>query len=239
MYSEDPGKIADYIREVDPDIICLQELTLGYDERWGDTGELIANRLGYDRYCKYGLMLLPEGGQTAMGVGILSRYPLKDKRGIQIETRKTEEGIVRSNDRYYIQAEVGLPDGKTLTVGTVHLPFHPTFDTSAHVRTMSERIQGFVPASGNFVLAGDFNKPPQSETARFFRQNGLRSAGPAMRHPTWTTKPFKVGEWSYDELRWRLDYVLYRGELKRRRPRVLTTELSDHLPLLVEFEVVG
>lgn len=239
MYSEDPGKVAEYIKRVDPDVICLQELTNGYNEEWGDTGELIADALGYDRYCKYGLMLLPEGGQTIMGVGILSRYPLDNKRGLQIEVRRTEEGLVRSNDRYYIQATVTLPGGRTLTVGTVHLPFHPTFDTSPHVLSMAERIVDFTPKTGNYVLAGDLNKPPGSEAARLFRQNGLKSAGPAFRYPTWTTKPFKVGSWSYDELRWRLDYILYRGDLKRHRPQVLATDLSDHLPLMVEFEVLS
>jgi endonuclease/exonuclease/phosphatase family metal-dependent hydrolase len=239
MYLENPGKIAEYIKAINPDIVCLQELTSGYDEQWGDTGELIANYLGYDYYCKYGLMLLPDGGQTAMGVGILSRYPLHDKRGLQIEVRKTEEGRIMSNDRYYIQATVALPEGQVLKVGTLHLPFHPTFETSAHVRDMIKHVLNFLPQAGEFVLAGDFNKPPQSEVAKLFRQSGLWHAGPALRYPTWTTKPFAVGDWSYDELRWRLDYILCRGNLKRRKPHVLATTLSDHLPLLVELEVGG
>jgi endonuclease/exonuclease/phosphatase family metal-dependent hydrolase len=237
MYSEDPNSIADFIASVNPDVVCLQELTNGYSQAYGDTGAYIANMLGYEYFRKYGTMLLPDGGQTEMGVGIMSRFPLRNTRYFQIERRQVEDGMVRSNDRYYVEAEVLLPKGNVVKVGTMHLPFHPEFITSPYVRQMSQDVTGHIPEEGNYILAADFNKPPQSETAKLFRQAGLKHAGPAFRYPTWTTKPFTIGQWSYDALRWRLDFILYKGNVTRHSSQILQTTLSDHLPILAEFTV--
>jgi endonuclease/exonuclease/phosphatase family metal-dependent hydrolase len=235
MYSEDPAKIADFIRSVDPDIVCLQELTKGYMPQYPDVGAYIAERLGYQAYYDYGPMVLPTGEQTEMGMGIFSKLELQDTQKLVLQSGIIEQGKVIADERFYLQAVI-TSSGQSITVGTTHLPFHPRFQTTPPKLAMAETILKFNKGD-NYILAGDFNTTPHTKAARAFRQSGLKNAGPALTQPTWTTKPFEIGPWSYEALRWRLDYVLYGGSLRTGRAEILPTDLSDHLPILVECSV--
>lgn len=105
---------------------------------------------------------------------------------------------------------------------------------------MTEKIMAGLPSGdANYIFAGDLNATPYSRAATLLRrEGGLRNAGPALAQKTWTTKPFTIGPWSYEALDWRLDYVLYKAGLRPVRAEILQTDLSDHLPILVEFVAV-
>ena len=235
MYAEDPAKIADFIRKLDPDVVCLQELTKGYMPQYPDTGAYIAECLGYQAYYDYGSMVLPTGEQTEMGMGIFSKFPLQNAHKLVLQPGVVEVGKIHSDERIYLQADIELA-GQTVTVATTHLPFHPRFRTMAHKQAMVEKILAHKKGD-NYILAGDFNTTPNTKAARTFRQTGLKNAGPSLKEPTWTTKPFVIGPWSYDVLQWRLDYVLYGGKLRAKQAEILRTDLSDHLPILAEFSL--
>jgi endonuclease/exonuclease/phosphatase family metal-dependent hydrolase len=238
MFSENPDKIAAFIADLKPDIICLQELTEGYHDVSPGTGEYIAARLGYQAHCAYGPMVLPDGTSTRMGNGILSRLPLERTDVLILQKGDVQDGRVTVHERMYVEATV-IVDGREVTIGTTHLAFHPRFITTRYKQAMMDKIVEHFPSAGaNYILAADFNAQPHSRAALSPRQHGLRNAGPALRHPTWTTKPFEIGPWLYDELRWRLDYVLYRGGLKPVKSEIVQTRLSDHLPILAEFELL-
>lgn len=108
-------------------------------------------------------------------------------------------------------------------LGTTHLPFHPTFKTTASKQRMVETISTQASGYSNYIFGADLNTTPNTKAARTLRQSGLLNAGPALKHPTWTTKPFSIGEWQYDELQWRLDYMLFKGSLKS-----ITQRFSRH-----------
>ena len=236
MYSEDIKKVGEFIASHHPDIICLQELTKGYHSTNSGTGEQLAKMLGYSAFCSYGPMILPDGTQTLMGNGILSRKPLVHTKEHVIQKGKVIDDKVLIDERYYLEASITVA-GREITIGTTHLPFHPRFKTTPHKQKLVEEVISHIPPHKPYILAGDFNSIPQSIAAKTFRQHGLKNAGPAFHRKTWTTKPFSIGEWSYNELSWRLDYVLYQGAIKPIKSYVLTTALSDHLPILVEFEI--
>jgi len=241
MYSEDVQAVTGLIKELNPDIVCLQEITKGYDSRWDDVGAYIADTLGYFAHYQYGHMILPDGKPVLMGNGIFSRYPVINKQTVQVSYRDIESGGNVQDDRYYLQADIVAPEGrgtpKNLTVGTVHLPFHPRFVTTPMATKIVDVILEKIPEQGDVILMGDLNRTPGTQATRRLRQAGLRNVGPALSQSTWTTKPFNIGRWHYDALRWRLDYVLYRGAGRRLNAQVVQTELSDHLPILVELEL--
>jgi endonuclease/exonuclease/phosphatase family metal-dependent hydrolase len=240
MYNENVSRVADVIKQLNPDIVCLQELTDDYQGQ-GDSAKTIAERLGYYSHYQYGLMLFPDGNQGRMGNGIFSRFPLLATDTTYLDRQKRNEaGQLTALDRFYLQAKLDLPDKRQLSVGITHLPFHPRMITSPYKRAMVDRMLAAMPQDRDLIVAGDLNTTPASAAARMLRQAGLRNAGPALKQPTWTTKPFTIGPWSYDGLRWRFDYVLYRSPgatLKVRQARIVETNLSDHLPILTTFRI--
>ena len=56
-----------------------------------------------------------------------------------------------------------------------------------------------------------------------------------MTQATWTTKPFDYGGFAETELRWRLDYAFATPDLEITSAKIVETEYSDHLPILVEL----
>ena len=80
------------------------------------------------------------------------------------------------------------------------------------------------------------NATPGTNVAQMMRK-GFHSAGPALSAPTWAQQPFAIGPWRYDALEWRLDYLLYRGLARRGRGWAPSTRVSDHRPVIAEFEL--
>jgi endonuclease/exonuclease/phosphatase family metal-dependent hydrolase len=236
MYSEDIEAIARFVQKTEADIIFLQELTDGLHMTHPDTGSYIADVLGYDSHIAYGPMVLPDGASAQVGMGIFSKFPLSDKQKIILQQDTWQDEKITSDERFYLQASV-MHGGQTIGLGTTHLPFHPTFRTTSAKKQMVERIFGHSTEYSEYIFGADLNTTPHTQAAKMLRQRGLVNAGPALRHPTWTTKPFAIGPWTYAELQWRLDYILIKGNLQSKSSRVLETELSDHLPIVAEIEV--
>jgi endonuclease/exonuclease/phosphatase family metal-dependent hydrolase len=237
MYSESPEKIAAFVKELSPDIVCLQELTNGYHAQDDNTGAYIMQALQYEGYFSYGAMVLPDGVSTQMGMGIFSKHAILDTKKVILQHGQIEDGKVVQDERFYLQATIRI-GGTRLTIGSTHLPFHPKFRTTKHKQAMVEAIEQYIPADTAYILACDLNTTPGTNAATSLRRSGLKNAGPALSLPTWTTKPFSIGPWSYERLQWRLDYILFSGPLKKISAETLTTELSDHLPLFAKFKLV-
>lgn len=234
MFSEDIEKIGKCIQSINPDIIFLQELTKNYHSEYPDTGRYLADLLGYESFYAYGPMVLPTGRPAQVGNGIFSKFPLLNTKKSVLQKGLVQEGRILNDERFYLAASVHV-SGANIAVGTTHLPFHPRFQTTPLKQAMVEHILEQIPG-GDYIFAGDLNTTPRTKAAVTFRRHGLKLAGPALRHASWTTKPFEIGPWAYEGLRWRLDYVFHKGRLKPVSSRLVATALSDHLPILVEFE---
>jgi endonuclease/exonuclease/phosphatase family metal-dependent hydrolase len=235
MYSEDIEAVAEFVGVLKPDIVFLQELTNNYHESHLNTSAYVARVLGYAHYSAYGPMVLPDGTQAEMGMGIFSRFPLLDKQKIILQEGLVEDGKILRDERFFLQAAIEY-DGKEVGVCTTHLPFHPRFRTTPHKQRMVDTILDASRGYDQYIFAADLNTTPGTKAAATFRKHGLRNAGPALTLPTWTTKPFSIGPWHYEALRWRLDYVLTKG-VTAQRAQIVETHLSDHLPISVEIVV--
>jgi endonuclease/exonuclease/phosphatase family metal-dependent hydrolase len=236
-YTESIEAIAHQLQEWSPDILCLQELTHGWQKAHLDTGAYLAQTLSLQGETAYGLMTLPTGEPAHMGVGILSRFPITKAQRIVIQPGAiASDGTITNDERSYLDCQLNLGNRK-LTIGTVHLPFHPRFRSTPHKQAIAGKLlERQQEIDGNYLLCGDFNATPGTQVARTVR-HGMRNGGPAWRVPTWTTKPFAIGPWRYDTLAWRLDYLLYKGALQRTTTAAVATRLSDHVPLLATFEI--
>jgi len=233
MYDEDPERIVEVIQDVDPDVVCLQELTAGYQQRYSDVGAHIAARLGYYGVHDYGRMALPNGRDADVGCGIFSRWPLERHKSLVLQAGEMVDGEVTVDDRRYTQADVMTPDGM-VRFGTAHEPYHPHFFATVAKRAMTETILVELLAGGGpAVWCTDLNTTSGSQMIERILKV-MKNAGPALDQPTWTTKPFYLAHRHYSGLRWRLDYIFQRG-LEMRSAEIINTDVSDHLPIVAEL----
>jgi endonuclease/exonuclease/phosphatase family metal-dependent hydrolase len=234
-YWEKADNILKALKELNADILCLQEVTQDSDINPGRDLPAEIKSLGYYEYHEYTPYA---AGQKpgSLGSGIFSKTPLHACR--QHETLKAEPGRLDPDARLYLQADTTI-NGNLLTVGTTQLSWTPApeFPESDYKRLEAKTLADIVSnCRQRFILAGDFNALPGSETVNRFDKL-LVPAGPDYSEATWTTKPHDFGDRTIDSLLWRLDYVYATPDIKVLSSRTISTEYSDHLPILVEIEV--
>jgi endonuclease/exonuclease/phosphatase family metal-dependent hydrolase len=160
------------------------------------------------------------------GNAILSKYPIVSTHNLDISTNRYES-------RGLLHAQIDLiPAAKPLHLFCTHLNLLEG-SRILQTRQVIEWIQKQLHSDTAFLLAGDFNDWTENLTDLFSES---LAAQESFQHL------FGRHAQSYPSL-WpqlRLDRVYFRG-LQIREAQVLRglpwTQLSDHLPLLVEFEI--
>jgi len=232
-YLEDIHNIAEFLSENKADIICLQELTINFDKQANvHTPNYIAEKLGYHVYFQEITFADKEMKQAN---AVLSKYPILDSRTVWINE---EQGSGNYDDEYRAYVEVTQDiNGEKIKVGTVHMSYTHKFEPSERKLAEAQKLVDAVSSNTEkFILAGDFNAVPGSRVVTGI-ENLLNNCGPEYSENTWTTKPFSYGGFEANTLDWRLDYVFATNDIKVTKAQVLTTEYSDHLPILVEIEL--
>jgi endonuclease/exonuclease/phosphatase family metal-dependent hydrolase len=147
--------------------------------------------------------------------GVLSKFEL-----LKPEVIHLKEGIKRS----VLKVEVALPNPITLFL--VHL----SLGEETRKKQIEEIAKHVKLVRGPVILAGDFNTADgEKEIRKLLKQTGLNhkfwsNGGTSLTYPTWHPRK-------------RLDYVLASEDVHVKNYEVLDVHLSDHLPVLVDFEV--
>lgn len=232
-YLEDINNIAKFLNENKTDIICAQELTINFDKQsYIDTPNYLAKKLGYHIYFQD---ISFDGKDMKLANAILSKYPITKTRTVRVN-REQGSGNYDDENRAYIEAIIDI-QGVLLTVGTVHMSYTHKFEPSERKLIEADMLVGAIQTNkSNFILAGDLNALPGSKVLEKVRQ-GLVNCGPEYTQNTWTTKPFSYNGFEVNELDYRLDYVLATKDINVINAKTLSTEYSDHLPILVEFSL--
>ncbi len=233
-YKEDIRNIAAFLKAHPADIICLQELTNGYQQNEPDTVEYIARTLGYRHYGQG--MPLPDGSWLQANA-IFARFPIVDKCFHYINEPVGTNGF---DDEYrsYIEMTLQIDDTHQLTVGTTHMSYTDRFVNTPRKEQEADKLAAILKSKQhNFIFTGDLNVTPDSPTLQKV-QKLLQHAGPDFSQKTWTTKPFSYNGFEETELNWRLDYIFASTDVNVLRSEILQTEYSDHLPVWAEVEVI-
>lgn len=241
------NRTIDYIMETDADIVCMVEcINIGPG---GDIPNLSPKQFE-ELKKKYPYRV----GDNKLDMKLMSKYPAKFIEG--------SEYIKDSYDkRRYTFYKVNI-NGQDLTVVVVHLMSFMLSTkerevvTEIHsVKTAKESYselkggirkklsKGFIrrkrdsetlrevidTIKGPLIICGDFNDVPESYAYRLIRGSDVKDAyvetgfGPLItynQHAFW----------------FHLDQILYRGDLKALNIRKGKIKLSDHYPLIAEFE---
>jgi endonuclease/exonuclease/phosphatase family metal-dependent hydrolase len=231
----DAGRLADAVRDLDADVLGLQEVDR--DQPRSDCLDLTAvaaEAMGAvaSRFVA-ALDGTPGGtwrpatgaerpGAPAYGIALLSRLPVRAWRVVRLPALPSRVPVlfpgarrpvlVRDEPRVAVAADVEGPFGP-VTVATTHLSFVPGWN----VVQLRRLVRALGTRTGPLLLTGDLNLEPP----RPARAAGLRSLAAAPTFPV--DVPVR-----------QLDHVLARGRVRATgAAEAPLLPLSDHRPLVV------
>ncbi|MDB5651912.1 MAG: endonuclease [Hyphomicrobiales bacterium] len=222
-----PQRIAEVIGQARPDVVALQEVDV-LRKRTGlvDQADEIARALGMNSHFNPAVRVLEE----LYGDAILTTLPSKLMHTGRLPGRPGLRTL-EPRGALWAQIEAG---GMSLQVVNTHLSL-----VARERRTQTDALFGpewigRADCTGPVALVGDFNLVPRSRVyGRLSRRMNDAQRAPGMGKPKPT---FPAG---FPVLR--IDHVFTRGAVTVRSVEVIRTEVtrvaSDHLPLVVEFEL--
>jgi endonuclease/exonuclease/phosphatase family metal-dependent hydrolase len=224
-------KIAEFINEENPDIICLQEFYTNDKV----TEKLFTSLLGKYKY--HAVFYSVKRKNSSYGIVTFSKYPIKMTLEIPFENT--------ANAAMYTDIDV---NGKVIRVYNVHLQsiklninklFSKKNSRIDEIEEMSSRLKtAFIKRAGqvdimakhidvspyNVIICGDFNDTPTSYTYNKLRGN---------RTDTFC----KAGKGMFSTYRlsvipfFRIDYILHDKIMKTQTYSVHHIDYSDHYPI--------
>jgi endonuclease/exonuclease/phosphatase family metal-dependent hydrolase len=217
----DPARIVEVLREIDADVIALQEVLSvhGHPER--DHAQFIATQLRF--HSCLGENRRFNGG--AYGNLLLSRFPLRAIQNHDISTQGREQ-------RGCLRADIELP-GTTLHVFNVHLGTS-FFERRRQARKLvSPEILHNQEIHGARIVLGDFNEWTHGLASHLLHHH-FRSVGNRAHVGRSRTYPSVLPLFHLDHIYF--DAALKVERLAPHRSRAALIA-SDHLPLVADFRL--
>jgi endonuclease/exonuclease/phosphatase family metal-dependent hydrolase len=218
-----PARIVEVLREIDADIIALQEvLSIRGATREKDQARYISEEMGMT--CAVGGTRIHKGG--IYGNAVLSRLPLLESRNYDISVRGREQ-------RGCMRADLSANGGGLLHVFNVHLG--TAFIERRHQarKLVNTAILNNQELSGARIMLGDFNEWTRGLTTRLLGAH-LTSADIRAHLPRSKTYPGVLPFLHLDHIYFDRAFGLDRMILHKSRSAIVA---SDHLPLVAEFTI--
>jgi endonuclease/exonuclease/phosphatase family metal-dependent hydrolase len=226
----EPDRIVEILRHYDADVVLLQEVDRGAPRSDHlDLASLLARHLQY-RYRAAGMNVTLKKGRY--GNATLSRFPIGRQRNIDLT-------IPRRKRRGAQHTRLHIPHGAAsieLDVFNVHLGLSAIERNKQVERLLNTHDVTHLRDTDPCIIAGDMNDWRGLLQRRHFMPAGFGCATNRRPGSRWSIKSFP----SYAPTGG-LDKVFYRGGLRllhAHRSRLkLARTASDHLPVIVEFEL--
>ena len=218
----DLERIASVIRELEPDVVTLQEIDsvttrTGLVDQAAALGRLTGMRALFGGFMDY------RGGRY--GMALLSRYPVVDW-----DNHRLPDG---AEPRTALAARIellrpGYGRAPRVVVVGVHL-----YATAEERLAQAEHLRAlFADEDDPVILAGDFNSTPESPVLRLLQDEG-----------GWSRPPKTGSGYTFpaDEPEREIDFIMLRpGDRFRVREHraVAETVASDHRPVLIDVELL-
>ena len=218
---ERPGRIVDVLREVDADVVALQEvLSISGANREKDQAQFIAEELGLNHVAGENRKL--KGG--SYGNVVLSRFPLRLVRNHDISVRARER-------RGCLHTDVDVAGADTVHVFKVHLGTAYLERRHQGRRLVEEEILSNQELKGARIMLGDFNEWTRGLTTRLLRAH-LKSVDVKNYLQRAKTFPGLLPVLHLDHIYFE-DRLELKGLTVHRTRKALVA--SDHLPLVADF----
>lgn len=218
-----PERIVEVLREIDADIIALQEVMCREGGRQEDNqARYIAEELGL--HAELGENRRYRGG--AYGNLLLSRLPIHHARNHDLS-------VVGRERRGCLRTDIRLADNSVLHMFNVHLGT-ALFERRIQTRELSRRQIFTNPDLGvQRIILGDFNEWTRDLPSEYLAQH-FESANSLIQDPRTRTfpgfMPFLALDYIYFDRGMQVENVM----VHRSR---MALRASDHLPLVAEFSL--
>jgi len=219
---ENLAAIGDFIKEVDADIVGLNEVDMK-NERCGgiDQADFLRERAGYS-YCAFSPSIEFRGGYY--GNALLSKYPILEAEPIAIPA--APDADKHHEPRSILRCVIDAPCGK-ITVMVTHYGVH----------AVSERVEGvkktleLVEKAGDMPIffMGDLNATPDSEELKPLYEKLYDTAKGFTETALWSIScpnPTK-----------RIDFIFAKNYKGANTVFVPNVPYSDHCPYIAEVNV--
>lgn len=180
-YKEDINHILEEIKRINPDIVCMQEVT--YTKKDKSNIEKLENYFNYNYFAIAQEFI--EG--RIQGNGIYSKYPMKKKKEVFVQD-PTLEGDYSKEGRVYIQSEISIQE-KEIIIGTTHLSYtHKFQETNLKEKEVNRLIEQLKDQTNKFIFCGDLNTSKDSKYIKQIEEYLVHHN----TTNTWTTKFFPI-----------------------------------------------
>ena len=224
----DVARVAAVIAEHEPDIVCLQELDVGR-ARTGHVDQAAAIARELSMTFRFNAAMRIEAEEY--GDAILTPHP---ERLIKAGPLPTIRGVPGLEPRGAVWAAIEI-DGHTLNVVTTHLGLVPREQRLQAAALVSKDWLGHRDATGPTLLAGDFNATSITRPYQTLVRKLADSQRVFGQKPTLKTFPS-----AFPAIR--IDHVFISPHIRVTGVSVpfspLARVASDHLPLILDFEIV-
>ena len=220
-----PERIVEVIRELDADVIALQEVVNVPDKPNLDQAQYIAH--AFENYSwRFGETRPLHGGQY--GNMTLSRFPVRFFRNYDVTSRGRER-------RGCLRVDVDVAERALLHVFNVHLGTGFLERRNQARLLLSPDLLQHTALTGPRVIVGDFNEWTRGLTSRMMTDN-FESIDPRMflRHAR--TYPGLIPFLHLDHFYFDKSLTLKDFKLHRSRKALIA---SYHLPLVADFALPG
>lgn len=249
VYYGDVNPTLSYILEQDPDIVCLQELSsLHTNPALHVTAAQIDSI-----HCQYPYVFIAGHAQA-----IFSKFPIEP-----VQTGFKYSGQTGSADMACFRAEI---KGKKITIFNIHLQSFDLVESDREMFAKLKRLDGteseiarmrshlinkireagpqrvrdtedlirYIKKFGgpNVIVCGDFNDVPGCYPLRMLEEEHLKEVYPEVGFGPMVT--YNAGGFHF-----RIDHILYRGDLRPLSMKRGDIKSSDHYPVTATFEITN
>ncbi|QTC92983.1 endonuclease/exonuclease/phosphatase family protein [Brevundimonas goettingensis] len=224
----DVARIVGVIDEHDPDIVCLQELDVGR-ARTGHVDQAEAIAAGLDMRFHFNAAMLIEAEEY--GDALLTRRP---ERLIRKGALPTIRGIPGLEPRGAVWAAIDF-DGVEVNVINTHLGLVPREQRLQAAALMGKDWLGHPDCKGPTILTGDFNATSITRPYQTLCRNGFDDCQRKLGLKQ-TVKTFPS---AFPAIR--IDHAFVSPHIRITGVKApfspLARVASDHLPLVIDFEI--
>lgn len=222
-----PERIVDVLREIDADIIAMQEVLCiqNQGQEQGsedDQAHFIARSLGLD--FRLGENRRLRGG--AYGNVVLSRFPI-------VATRNHDISVAGREQRGCLRVDINLQGQHLLHIYNVHLGTSFTERRSQARKLLHDDVLKNEDHRGPRVLLGDFNEWTRGLASRLLNEH-FQSADIRAQLGRAKTYPGVLPFLHLDHIYYDSALKLIDASLHRSRAALIA---SDHLPIVADFAV--
>ncbi len=254
LKKDNTNAVTDFLTNINPDIVALQESMMPHSDsvfaqyRSGqDIQNAFKDSLPYSFFApiyisknitKSGQITRDFGGAVEQGTQLITKFPIlcADNLFYYNEYRHEYDATqFRENDwsRSILSAVLELPNDKRVKIINVHGIWNKTkMGDMRTVRQSEFIIKNALSDDWPTIIVGDFNLLPHSESIKMLESHFINLC---QTHNIKTTRPnFDDGLDSGNNV---VDYIFISKDIKVNKLDVVNTDISDHLPLILDFDV--